>query len=180
MFFWTCTFALASAPGYQLHLETTMSNYNWYVGSFKTLKFLVLGAMKWCTVRKTIILTSGESENKTKIYRSCWFMDMCCSVLILDFWGPYAKLCCRGGGGGSWIFHPRMDETHFPCFTPSRIMLTESARETVPLPRLGTLSTRFFCKIKRLYDIHVTCIGWFLHRDGNNAPHKNKWSFMFS
>ncbi len=31
-----------------------------------------------------------------------------------------------------------------PCFTPSRIALVESARETVSLPWLGTLSTLFF------------------------------------
>ncbi len=51
-----------------------------------------------------------------------------CPVPILDFWGPYAKLC-RGGGG------VRMDE-NCPCFTPSQIALTESARETVSLPQL--------------------------------------------
>ncbi len=32
-----------------------------------------------------------------------------------------------------------------PCFTPSRIALAESVRETVSLPRIGTLSTLFFC-----------------------------------
>ncbi len=31
----------------------------------------------------------------------------------------------------------------YPCFTPSRIALAESARETVSLLRLGTLSTTF-------------------------------------
>ncbi len=31
-----------------------------------------------------------------------------------------------------------------PCFTPSRIALAESARETIIFPRLGKLSTRFF------------------------------------
>ncbi len=31
-----------------------------------------------------------------------------------------------------------------PCFTPSRIALAESARETVSLPRLAMLSTPLF------------------------------------
>ncbi len=31
-----------------------------------------------------------------------------------------------------------------PCFTPSRIALAESFRETVSLPRLAMLSTHFF------------------------------------
>ncbi len=54
---------------------------------------------------------------------------------------------------GDW----RMDETHLSVFTPSQIALTESARETVSLLRLGTLSTRFFLVwSKRLYNIHVT------------------------
>ncbi len=45
-----------------------------------------------------------------------------------------------------------------PCFTPSRIALMESARETVSLPRLVKLSTLFFFLVssKTLYNIHVT------------------------
>ncbi len=42
------------------------------------------------------------------------------------------------------------------CFTPSRIALVESARETVSLQRLAMLSTEFFVSSKKLYDIHVT------------------------
>ncbi len=37
-----------------------------------------------------------------------------------------------------------LDDMHLSVFTPSRIALTGSARETVSLPRLGTLSTRFY------------------------------------
>ncbi len=50
--------------------------------------------------------------------------------------------------GGSWVeccdWDERMDETCL-CFTPSRITLMESARETVSLLRLRTLLTRLFC-----------------------------------
>ncbi len=69
------------------------------------------------------------------------------SVPILDFWGPYTKLCRVGGGG---------NETHLSVFHSSRIALAKGARETVSLR--GTLSTRFFFSFsnKRLYDIHVT------------------------
>ncbi len=40
---------------------------------------------------------------------------------------------------GVWV--ERMDGTHLSMFTPSRIALTESARETVSLLQLGTIST---------------------------------------
>ncbi len=44
-----------------------------------------------------------------------------------------------------WGVRVVMNETHLSvCFTRSRIALAESARETVSLPRLATLSTSFF------------------------------------
>ncbi len=67
-------------------------------------------------------------------------INLCTHALpILDFWGPYAKLCRRPEGGGvveEWM------KRICPCFTQSRIALAEGARETVSLH--GTLSTRFF------------------------------------
>ncbi len=53
--------------------------------------------------------------------------------------------------------HVGMKLTHLSCFTPSWIVLTESARETVPLPRLGTLSTLIF--LVRARD----CLTFMLH-----------------
>ncbi len=49
---------------------------------------------------------------------------------ILDFWGPYAKLC-RRRGVCVCVCEKEWMKIIFPCFTPSRIALTESARETV-------------------------------------------------
>ncbi len=49
----------------------------------------------------------------------------------------------KTGGGGVMKMKEWMKRI-CPCFTPSRIALTESARETVSLSRLGTLSTWFF------------------------------------
>ncbi len=72
---------------------------------------------------------------------------------ILDFWGPYAKLCHRWGGG--WM------KRICPCFTPSRIVLTESARETVSSAARYAFNSFFFSSNKRLYDIHVTWFDWF-------------------
>ncbi len=45
--------------------------------------------------------------------------------------------CVGGGGTKEWM------KRICPCFTPSRIALTESARETVSLPQLGTLQLFF-------------------------------------
>ncbi len=42
------------------------------------------------------------------------------------------------------------------------------------------LSFFFLSKSKRLDDIHVTWFGWFVRRERDSAPHKNKRSFMFS
>ncbi len=58
------------------------------------------------------------------------------AVPVLDFWGPYAKLCRWGGVVEEWM------KRICPCLTPSRIALAEGARETVSLR--GTLSTLFF------------------------------------
>ncbi len=63
------------------------------------------------------------------------------SVPILGFWGPYAKLCRRPGGGGVGGVEEWMKRI-CPCYTPSRIALAEGAQETVSLR--GTLSARFF------------------------------------
>ncbi len=46
-----------------------------------------------------------------------------------------------------------------PCFTPSRIALMESTRETVSLSWLGTLSTRFLFFFVRARD----CSTFTLH-----------------
>ncbi len=62
-----------------------------------------------------------------------------------------------GGGWGLMSGYDRMKRI-CPCFTPSRIALAESARETESLPWLTMLSIRFFVSSKRLYDIHIT---WF-------------------
>ncbi len=65
-------------------------------------------------------------EGTVYIYeKKLYTEDICktpqvCSVPIIDFWGPYAKLCGVGG------LNERMDETHLSVFTPSRIMLAES------------------------------------------------------
>ncbi len=70
---------------------------------------------------------------------------------------------CVGGEGEVEEWMKRI----CPCFTPSRIVLAEGAREIVYLR--GTLSTRFFFfSNKRLYDIHVTR---FLHRERDSTPH---------
>ncbi len=84
-------------------------------------------------------------------------------VLILGFWGPYAKLCRRPGGGVVEEWMKRI----CPCYTPPRIALALGARETVSLR--GTLSARFiFFSNKRLYNIHLKR---FLHRERDSAPH---------
>ncbi len=98
-------------------------------------------------------------------------------VAILDFWGPYAKLCRWGGGGG---------KNGLNAFVRVSLHLElrsrKSAREQ-SLPWLGTLSTNFFCFVffsnKRLYSIHVTWVDWFLLREGDSVPHWNKLSFVF-
>ncbi len=72
---------------------------------------------------------SPSDSNFTEPFHVSW------AVPILDFWGPYAKLCRRPGGGG-WM------KRICPCSTPSRIALAEGARETVSLR--GRLSARFF------------------------------------
>ncbi len=82
--------------------------------------------------------------------------------VILDFWGPYARLCFdQGGGGFKWL---RMKHI-CPCFTPSQTALAESNRETVSLPRLAMLSTRCFS----LEQVHVTWFDWFLRRKGDST-----------
>ncbi len=53
-------------------------------------------------------------------------------VQIIDFWGPCAKMGGGGWGVGEWV-----------AFVLFSLALAESAREI--LPRLGKLSTRFFC-----------------------------------
>ncbi len=52
-----------------------------------------------------------------------------------------------------------------PCFTPSRIALTESAREIVSLPRFGLKKIVFlvFVSCKRLYDIITITEIWPLY-----------------
>ncbi len=56
-----------------------------------------------------------------------------------------------------WERGGRLDITNvFVHVSLSRIALAESARETVSLPRLGMLSTRFLVSSKRLYNIHVS------------------------
>ncbi len=79
------------------------------------------------------------------------------SVPILDFWGPYAKLCLcvwGGGGGGVW----GMDETHLSMFHS----VSNRARETVSL--CGTLSTHFFflkqedCTTFTLQDFYIESV----------------------
>ncbi len=61
---------------------------------------------------------------------------------ILDFWGLYAELSRQGGVRvimNEWM------KSIYQCFTPSLIVLAESARETVSLPWFARLSTLFFC-----------------------------------
>ncbi len=74
--------------------------------------------------------------------------------------------------GVGWVggFDRLWMKRNCPCFTPSRIVLADSARETVSLSRLTMLSTHF-CLVssKRPYDIHVTWFDWFLHRKGDST-----------
>ncbi len=51
-----------------------------------------------------------------------------------------------GASGLTYIYYHMKERMKriCPCFPPSRIALTEIARETVFLPWLGTFSTRFF------------------------------------
>ncbi len=80
-----------------------------------------------------------------------------------------------------WLFRVFMIEwmkRTCPCFTPLRIALTESARETVSLPRLAMLSTRFFLFRTRdfttftLHDFTDFCI------ERPTAPRYYKLSFI--
>ncbi len=73
---------------------------------------------------------------------TCFFSKLntvMASVPILDFWGPYAE---RGVGGGVCVLAFVVEMKEWMqciclCFTLSRIALAS-------LPRLRTLSTRFF------------------------------------
>ncbi len=84
-------------------------------------------------------------------------------VPILDFWGPYAKLCrwrgVRVGGVKEWM------KRICPCFTQSRIALTESARETVSSAARYTFIPLFFfspqtrdCTTFTLHDLTDFCV----------------------
>ncbi len=66
-----------------------------------------------------------------------------------------------------------------PCFTPSRIALAESARDTVSLPRLTMLSTRFFTTVKDFTTITLHDLTDF-YVERAMAPHYNKSPFIFS
>ncbi len=68
-----------------------------------------------------------------------------------------------------------------PCFTPPWIMLTESAQETVSLPRLAMLSTRFFFS-SRARDFTTFRLHYLtdFYVERATASHYNKLSFMFS
>ncbi len=100
-------------------------------------------------------------------------------VPILDFWGPYAKLCRRPGGGGGvgvekWMKHI------CPCFTPSRIALAEGARETVSLR--GTLSTHYFfffqtrdCTTFTLQDFYIESVTAHRIKINNHSCFHNSW-----
>ncbi len=63
-----------------------------------------------------------------------------------------------------WVVMNELMKHICPCFTPSQITLAESARETLSLPLLVMISTRFLVSRKRFYDIHVTWFDWFLRR----------------
>ncbi len=78
--------------------------------------------------------------------------------------------CVNQGVGWVGGFDRLWMKRNCPCFTPSRIVLADSARETVSLSRLTMLSTHF-CLVssKRPYDIHVTWFDWFLHRKGDST-----------
>ncbi len=62
---------------------------------------------------------------------------------LLVVWGPYTKHTVLPAGGGEGNLGFGMKEWRkriCPCFTPSRIALTDSARETVSLPQFFFLS----------------------------------------
>ncbi len=68
---------------------------------------------------------------------------------ILDFWGPYAKLCPGGGG--------RMDETHLPVFhSVSNHARGKRSRNSISSAARVSSIFFFLSKSKRLDDIHVT------------------------
>ncbi len=54
-------------------------------------------------------------------------------------------LCKTVSTGGVRVVMNKWVKCICLCFTPSRVTLAESARETVFLPRLAMLSARFFC-----------------------------------
>ncbi len=57
------------------------------------------------------------------------------------------------------------------AFVCVSLCLESSSRAPEKEYLFRTLSTRFFCKSKRLYDIHVTWFGWFLRRERDSALH---------
>ncbi len=94
---------------------------------------------------------------------------------ILDFWGPYAKLCvcvCGGGGGGGGS--SGYEWNAFVCVS----LRLESRSRNVSLLRLAMHSTLFLSRARdfttfTLHDLTV------FHIERTTAPHYNKWSFMF-
>ncbi len=86
-------------------------------------------------------------------------------------------VCVWGGGGGvrdgcgdvgmkEWL------KRTCPCFTPSRIALKESARETVSLLRLGTLSKFTLYDLADFYVESVTA--HHIKRNDHSCFH-NRW-----
>ncbi len=53
-----------------------------------------------------------------------------------------------------------------PCFTPSRIVLAESTRESFSSVARYAFNLFFFLSSKRLYDFHIILFYRFLHRKG--------------
>ncbi len=92
------------------------------------------------------------------------------AVQILDFWGPYAKLCCCRLGGGGFV-----QKNGCNAFVHVSLHLESRSRKALEKQYLfrGSVCFQlvFLVSSKTLYNIHVTWFDWFLCREGDSAPH---------
>ncbi len=104
-----------------------------------------------------------------------WFMTSCCCLV------EFGSSCFNHASIESWfVWFGPWYTTHSISIRArgkrSRISIYSAARYM--------LSTLFFFLsqdlVKRLYHIYVTWFDRFLHREGDNVLHSNKWSFMFN
>ncbi len=91
-------------------------------------------ACRWSCIMRLIV--SGPERCRSQCRSLILMLNT-----ILDLWGPCAKLCQPGGGGGGfqWLW-----TNEWNAFVRVSLRLESSTRETVSLLRLAMLSTRFF------------------------------------